>query len=280
VIIDAQVHAYALDTPEHPWVRSLPDIEPPEVNGAQMVAAMDAIGVDAAIYVSPWRVYGADTTYAETVYRDHPTRFRLVAPVDPTAHGVAERVEQWHETPGAVGVRLLVFPNHPFDVHAPGVTATAAVAGRLGMPLNVFCSGRLEVIDELAGSFPETQFVLDHLGMPQSDVPPPPADPFADLDHVLALARHPNLAIKLTGACNYAREPFPYPDLREPVGRIIEAFGIDRSMWGTDWQRSTRNYTYEQGLSAFRDHWPMSDTERAALLGGTAMRIYRWERAA
>jgi hypothetical protein len=44
------------------------------------------------------------------------------------------------------------------------------------------------VIDALARAFPETQFVLDHLGMPQSDAPPPPVDPFADLDHVLALA--------------------------------------------------------------------------------------------
>ena len=56
--IDAQVHAYEHDRPERPWVDVLAG--PPEVTRDDMVAAMDTVGVDAAILVSPWTMYWYD----------------------------------------------------------------------------------------------------------------------------------------------------------------------------------------------------------------------------
>ncbi|MBT3330290.1 MAG: hypothetical protein HN394_02180, partial [Rhodospirillaceae bacterium] len=49
-IIDSQVHAYAANTPDRPWhgVPNWPD----HVTGDEMVAAMDAVGVDGAIFIS------------------------------------------------------------------------------------------------------------------------------------------------------------------------------------------------------------------------------------
>jgi len=67
--------------------------------------------------------------------------------------------------------------------------------------------------------------------------------------------------------------------LWEPIGRIIEGFGVDRCMWGTDWTRTTNFLTYEEGVEAFRQHWPMTPSERASLLGETALRIYKWDAA-
>ena len=52
---------------------------------------------------------------------------------------------------------------------------------------------------------------------------------------LLALASHDNIVVKITGACTLSRAPFPYDDLWDPLGRIFDAFGIDRCMWGTDW---------------------------------------------
>src|SRR5215472_8441552 len=51
------------------------------------------------------------------------------------------------------------------------------------------------------------------------------------------LAAYPNVRVKISGACTLAREAFPYDDIWDPVLRIIDAFGIDRCMWGTDWTR-------------------------------------------
>jgi len=85
--IDAQVHAYECDHEERPWFDVLAG--PPEVTGDDMVVAMDSVGVDGAILVSPWTMYRYDESYAVAVYAAHPERFRLVTPVAPTNPGVA-----------------------------------------------------------------------------------------------------------------------------------------------------------------------------------------------
>jgi L-fuconolactonase len=63
-----------------------------EITGDQMVAAIDAVGVDGAILVSPFSMYRYDASYALEVYAAHPDRFRLVKPVDPTDPAVVETI--------------------------------------------------------------------------------------------------------------------------------------------------------------------------------------------
>src|SRR6516165_3319847 len=75
---------------------------------------------------------------------------------------------------------------------------------------------------------------------------------FAALPNLLALAVHANIAVKISGACTLSHEPFPYKDLWDPLGRIFDAFGFDRCLWGTDWTRAVGLLTYEQGVEAFR----------------------------
>ena len=100
------------------------------------------------------------------------------------------------------------------------------------------CTGRLEQAGLLAARNPDTRLVIDHLGLQQPHEPPAPAEPFADLPKLLALAAHDNVAVKITGACTLSHEPFPYKDIWDPLGRIFDAFGFDRCMWGTDWTRA------------------------------------------
>jgi predicted TIM-barrel fold metal-dependent hydrolase len=118
--------------------------------------------------------------------------------------------------------------------------------------------------------------VIDHLGLPQPHEPPAPAQPFADLPKLLALAAHDNIAVKISGACTLSHEPFPYKDIWDPLGRIFDAFGFSRCMWGTDWTRAVGLLTYEQGVEAFRVTDRLSDSERAALMGDTLQQVYNW----
>jgi len=93
---------------------------------------------------------------------------------------------------------------------------------------------------------------------------------------VLALAAHANVAIKISGACTLSREPFPYKDIWDPVCRLIDAFGIDRCMWGTDWTRAVKFLTYAQGVDAFRATDRIAPGDKAKLMGGTLTRVYGW----
>lgn len=93
---------------------------------------------------------------------------------------------------------------------------------------------------------------------------------------MLAFAAYDNVTIKITGACTLSHEAFPYNDLWDPLGRIFDAFGLRRCMWGTDWTRAVGLLTYQQGVEAFRVTDRLSDTDRAQLMGETLRCVYNW----
>ncbi len=272
--IDCQVHAYERDHPGRPWAGVLRG--PPEVTGDDMVAAMDAVGVDGALLVSPFTMYRYDASYAIEVYAAHPGRFRLIKPVDPTDPGVVDTIADWASINGTVGIRLMMNRGMSEDPADPGINRVLAAAARHGLAVNLMCTGRLAQAGLLAGRNPDTRLVIDHLGLQQPHEPPAPAEPFDDLPKLLALAEHDNIAVKISGACTLSHEPFPYKDLWDPLCRIFDAFGFDRCMWGTDWTRAVALLTYQQGVEAFRVTDRLSETDRAALMGGTLQRVYNW----
>ncbi len=276
--IDAQVHAYERDHPGRRWLGVLHG--PKEATGDQMVAAMDAVGVDGALLVSPFTMYGYDASYAIAVHAAHPGRFGLIKPVDPADPAVADTVAQWAATDGTVAIRLMlnrsVVSEDPAD---PGINRVLAAAARHALPVNLMCWGRLDQVERLAARNPNTMLVIDHLGLQQPFEPPPPAQPWAELPKVLALAAHDNVAIKISGACTLSHEPFPYKDLWDPLVRMFDAFGFERCMWGTDWTRAVALLTYKEGVEAFRVTDRLSESDRAALMGETLTQIYDWSPA-
>jgi L-fuconolactonase len=246
--IDSQVHAYERNHPGRPWAGTLHG--PAEMTGDQMVAAMDAVGVDAAVLVSPFSMYRYDASYALEVYAAHPTRFRLVKPVDPSDAAVADTIADWAGRKSTVGIRILLRDEVSADPADPGINRVLAAAARHTLAVNLACSGRLDQVKGMAARHPNTQLVVDHLGLQQPAEPPAPPQPWANLPKVLALAAHNNVAIKISGACTLAHEPFPYRDIWDPLGRIFDAFGMARCLWGTDWTRATGLLTYQQGVES------------------------------
>jgi len=271
--IDAQVHAYERNHPDRPWTGFLHG--PAEVTGDDMVAAMDSVGVDGALLVSPFSMYRYDASYALAVHAAHPGRFGLIKPVDPTDPGVADIIADWAATKGTVAIRIMMRDDVSTDASDPGLNRVLAAAAQHALPVNLLCWGRLEQAGLLAARNRGTTLVIDHLGVQQPFEPPVPKAPFADLPKVLALAAHPNIMVKISGACTLSHESYPYGDIWDPLGRIFDAFGFDRCMWGTDWTRAVAFLTYKQGVDAFRVTDRLSDSDRAALMGETLRRVYR-----
>src|SRR6478736_3541082 len=112
------------------------------------------------------------------------------------------------------------------DPADPGINRVLAAAAKHSLAVNLACSSRLEQVAQMAARNSNTQLVVDHLGLVQPQAPPPPAQPWADLPKLLALAAYPNVAVKISGACTLSREAFPYDDIWDPVLRIVDAFGI------------------------------------------------------
>jgi L-fuconolactonase len=272
--IDAQVHAYERNHPGRPWAAVLTG--PEQVTGDDMVRAMDAVGVDGALLISPFTMYRYDASYAIEVRNKYPGRFGLIKPVNPSDPGVVQTIDDWAATPGTVGIRIMMNRDVSEDPADPGINRVLAAGARHGLPVNILCWGRMEQARALAARNPDTSIVIDHLGLQQPFEPPPPAQPFADLPKVLEVARQPNVAIKITGACTLSREAYPYKDIWDPLTRIFDAFGIERCMWGTDWTRAVKLLTYQQGVDAFRDTDRLSDSDKRTLMGGTLQRVYKF----
>jgi predicted TIM-barrel fold metal-dependent hydrolase len=277
-IIDSQVHAYEANTPKRPWA-SVPNW-PDHVTGEEMVAAMDKVGVDGAIFVSAFSMYRYDAAYAVEVVKAHPGRLAIVKPVDPDDPDVADVVADWKTTPGTVGIRIMLTKENKRDPADPGLTRIARAAVRHDFPVNLLCWDNLDAGIALIDSHPETRFIVDHLGILQPRVPLGPAqrasDLWADLPKVLELARRANAVIKVSGACTLSKAPYPYPDIWDPLQRIFDAWGFDRCLWGTDWTRAFAVVDYEQAVKPFLETPRLNDTERAMLMGGACAKAYRW----
>jgi len=276
-IIDSQVHAYEANTPQRPWA-SVPNW-PPHVTGDEMVAAMDKVGVDGAIFVSPFAMYRYDASYAVEVQCKHPGRFALVKPVDPDDPAVADVIAEWKKTPGTVGIRIMLVkePGRDRDPNHPGFERILRAAARHDFPVNLLCWGNLEAGTTLIDRHPDVRFVLDHLGILQPRTPEARSpEPWAELPKVLDLARRPNLVIKVSGACTLSQKPYPYPDIWDPLARVFDAWGFERCLWGTDWTRAYAVVNYEQAVKPFLETDRLSESERAMLMGGACAKVYRW----
>src|SRR6202021_878098 len=137
MVIDAQVHAYAANTPDRPWFR-VPNW-PAHVTGDEMVAAMDKVGVDGAIFISAFSMYRYDASYAVEVQRAHPERFAIVKPVDPDDQGVADVIAAWKRTRGAVGIRIMMAKEAQGEPNDPGLDRILRAAVKHDFPVNMLC---------------------------------------------------------------------------------------------------------------------------------------------
>jgi predicted TIM-barrel fold metal-dependent hydrolase len=132
---------------------------------------------------------------------------------------------------------------------------------------------QMETAIGLARACPEVQFVLDHCGVP--DVKGAALDPWRA--GIRAIAALPNVAAKLSGIVAYADpESWTVADLRPFAEHVIESFGWERMMWGSDHPVCTRSASLGRWMDA--THVLLagaSETEKAGLLGLNARRIYR-----
>ena len=173
LIIDSQVHCYERNRPERPWHGHLEG--PEEVTGDDMVAAMDSVGVDGGILISPFAMYQYNASYALQVYAKYPGKFGLVRPFDPASKSIPDDIAEWATTPGVVGARIMLNA-YDYEADHPGLNAILSASGRAGIPVNLMTTGKLPVVIELARRNPDTQVIIDHVGLAQPFVPPAPSE--------------------------------------------------------------------------------------------------------
>ena len=143
-----------------------------------------------------------------------------------------------------------------------------------GLALCIYAPETPEGLHRVAEAYPDLQIVLDHMCLKQQPPYTLAADPFEMLPKVLELARHPNIAGKLSGMATMSAEAYPFADVWPAIHRIVEAFGPQRLMWGTDTTRTS--LPYRQELEFFSASNELIPADKAMILGGALEKIFKW----
>jgi L-fuconolactonase len=273
-VVDSHAHVIA-DDPRYPFAPrqgTLPAWLPERHQTAEkLLAAMDASGVDQAVLVQYASVHGYDCTYVLDTATAHPDRFVAVCAIDPLADDAPQQMARWVEQ-GAAGLRLAA-PGGPD--RGPKWVENAAIwrrASELGVPLCVHWmvatqAAGVPVMRRMMERYPDVTVVLDHVANPAWGE----GAPLYGLGPVLAMS-HLNLVLKFA-TINLERLHAAGIDALLALRLILDTFGPGRVMWGTDAPNTPGVYgdmveMMERVLEG------VSAAERAAILGGTALRIY------
>jgi predicted TIM-barrel fold metal-dependent hydrolase len=242
----------------------------------RLIEAMEGVGVDAALLVSP-RIYGDDNGYALEAARRHPRRFGVIGRVDPLSDDLEARLAGWRSQPGALGLRLVIVSEEERQSFLQDrLDPFFASAERQGVPLCIYPPGLLGQVALVADMHPGLTLVIDHLGLYQPPALAPGADSFEHLPELLRLARCENVSVKLSGLPNISTERFPFTDLWPRIHPVLNAFGSARALWGSDITRVDNRHPYADSIAYLRDTGELSESDRAMILGGNVRRLFRW----
>lgn len=225
LIVDAHVHLWAKSTP-NPGHRQVPVL-----TGEALLAEMDEAGVDAAV-IQPPNWDPTSNEVAVEAARRHPQRYAVLGWFALDQPESRTLITNWKLRPGMKGLRFTFMLPHQATWPTDGTLDWLwPAAEKAGLPVALGAANFLPVVGQIAERYPGLRLIVDHLGMParmKDDAA------FANLPSLLALAKHPNVAVKATGAAGYSSEPYPFRNIHRHLEAVYDTFGPARMFWGTD----------------------------------------------
>lgn len=265
-VIDAHVHIWDLpDTLESPLPNQSATVE-------TLLSDMHAAGVERAVLVQP-SIYRDDHTYLRAAVNAHPECFAAVALSDPFSPRAWPNLDDLAETLRLRGVRLRL-KDHAADeaCESPEVRVLLDRIERRSITLSVLTSPHgLDGIARIARQHPDLRIVVDHLGSPDRSA-------FSGKTHgrlLNPLRQTPNVWLKLSGFYSFSSETYPYLDCEPLVRDILDSFGADRLVWGSDFPFAYRTNAYAECVTQLDRLLPdLSDSEADRLLFNNAFALW------
>src|SRR3954471_22832334 len=262
-IVDAQIHVWSGGLPGN-----LAHRQGTEFTAAEAIGLMDEGGVDAAVIHPPG--WGAkDDELAEQAVRDYPGRFAIMGKV-PLEPASAPLVATWRDQPGNLGLRFGFLRDPERTWIADGTLEWLwAAAEQAGVPIAMLGTDSLREIGEIAERRPGLRLTVDHLGGRGGNTSLKDDAAMEHMPDLLKLARHPNVAVKSTGAPGYSSGVYPYTSMHPYLHQIFDAFGPERMFWGTD--ISKMPCSWRQCITMFTEELPWLKGRDLELVMGEAL---------
>ncbi|SMQ72899.1 Predicted metal-dependent hydrolase, TIM-barrel fold [Devosia lucknowensis] len=270
-IIDTHLHLIYPDRFAYPWITPAHPLSGHWSIEAYLKEARP-LGIEASVHMEV-DVAEADIE-AETRYVLHLDGVvGAIAACRPEHPDFPAQLERLAAMPGVRGLRRILH-------EAPDeLSQTAQFAEHLrrlphyGLTFDLCVRhDQLPIGEALVRRCPDVAFVLDHCGAQDIDLTQP--GPWRE--NIRSIARLPNLNAKVSGIMAYAGRGWTVDGLRPYVEHIIDCFGWDRVVWGSDHPVVTLGGTLTDWVNATREIIAKASTsEQQRLLNGNARRIYR-----
>ena len=222
LIADSQVHIWLDDSPERPWAGGKAH-QQGALTAERLLSAMNEAGVDRAILVPPsWDNYRNDLVMAAS--QDYPDRFRAMGRLNLEEPDAVERVATWTKQPGMLGLRCS-FNRGAWSAQLSDGRADRlfAAAEEADVPImTMLTHAQMSAIDSVAEQHPGLRLSICHCALSSSKRG---TEAFAELDKLLAVAKRPNVTVKVSALPTYTVDNYPYKSLHPYLRRIYDAFG-------------------------------------------------------
>jgi len=275
MIVDAQVHLWKAESEDWKWVPGLVPQLPEPFTIERLVPMMDEAGVDRVVIVPPsWP--GDRNDYAIEAVRRYPTRFRIMGKIPLQDPKGAALLARWKDQPGMVGLRVIFNTQQSIPWLTDGtVDWLWAAAEKAELPVMCFAPGRTAAFGQVAERHPQLQLILDHMGITAAMVRDNTIN--EAIATTVALAKYPNLSVKVSATPGLSREPYPWRDVAGYIKRVFDAYGPQRSYWGTDLTNTYAKGSYRQRITHFTEELNfLSESDKDLVMGRAIVQRLKW----
>jgi predicted TIM-barrel fold metal-dependent hydrolase len=235
---------------------------------------MDQAGVDRAVIVPPsWP--GDRNDYALEAVKRYPDRFAVMGRIPLEKPESAALLPKWKGQPGMVGVRLTLHRAQSALLEKGTADWFWPAAEKARLPVMFLAPGNAPRFAPIAERHPQLPLIIDHMNL-TVEIAKAGAIKNA-IDEVVALAKYPNVSVKLSSAPTYSLEDYPWRDMTEHLKRCFDAFGPRRCYWGTDLTNAFHKSTYRQRVTHFTEELSfLSEEDKDWVMGRAILTHLGW----
>ena len=272
-VVDAQVHLWKASAPDYPWNPGAKPQLPEPFTIERALPLMDEAGVDRVVVVPPG--LNDHNSYALEAAKRYPNRFAVMGRIplqDPIS---AARLPRWKADPGMLGVRVTFLGPQAKWLSDGTADWFWPAAEKAGVPVMFLAFGMVDRFAPIAERHPGLPLIIDHMG---TNAAIAKEGRMAEvIGHAVALARFPNVSIKMSNLVFSSLEPYPFRDLNDHLKRVFDAYGPRRCYWGTDMTQSYSRATWRQRVTHFTEELTfMSEADKDWVMGRAILERLKW----
>lgn len=270
--IDSHQHFWRYNLDDFGWINDDMAVLRRDFFPEHLKPELDSAQIDGCIAVQAPQTL-AENDFLLGLADQNPFIFGVVGWLDLASRNLPSQLETYANQPKFVGVRHIVQAEPPgFLLNPAFIQGVKALKSRNLVYDILVHAPQLPEAVEFVEQLPDQPFVLDHIAKPQ--IHASAWEPWAT--QIKALAQHQNVACKLSGMTFEADWKTWSPEtLRPYIHHVLDCFGPDRCLFGSDWPVLLPAGTYKATVEALESNLShLTETERSNIIGNNAARIY------